>query len=332
MNDTITAFIDAMAAAGIVTNDPILADGSLHRIHIEGHRHGSKNGAYILHADGIPAGWFMDFRSGIAGTWKSTGGSWHMDESIRRLIEAERKRRQAERLERESRKASEAARIWNAASPCTSHPYLTRKGVKSHGLRVGTWRKWVQTDDGWNQLVIENTLFVPVVSPAGKLVNLQAILPEPHPDFAGDKFFTGGRKRGCAFYVGNPTDTVLIGEGYATCATLHEVTGHMAIVAFDCGNLMDVARAVRQAMPNAKLIVCGDNDRHTAGNPGAAKARAAAVAVGGRLLVPPFEDDEPGTDWNDFYASRRFPGSLKKEVLNISPLEKSGKEAAHVDA
>ena len=332
MNDVIDAFTNAMAAAGIVTGDPIIADGRLHRVHIEGHRYGTRNGAYVLHSNGVPAGWFMDFVSGATGTWKSTGGSWHMDESIRRLIEAERKRRQAERLERESRKASEAARIWNAASPCTSHPYLTRKGVKSHGLRVGTWRKWIQEPSGWRELFIENALFVPAVDPDGKLVNLQGIFPEPHPDLGRDKDFLGGRKKGCAFYIGEPTDTVLIGEGYATAATLHEVTGHLAVVAFDCGNLLDVARSVRQAMPNAMIILCADNDRHTDGNPGLTKARAAAVAVGGRLLIPPFEDDEPGSDWNDYYANRRFPGSLKKEVLNISPLEKSGREAAHVDA
>ncbi len=308
MNNVIDAFSDAMAAAGIVTRDPILADSALHRIHIEGHRHGTRNGAYILHSNGVPAGWFMDFVSGATGTWKSGGGNWTMDDATRRIIEADRRKRQAEQHEREAWKASEACRVWNAATPCASHPYLSRKGVKAHGLRVGTWRKWVQTGDGWRELAIDNTLFIPVVDPGGKLVNLQGIFPEPHPDLGRDKDFLGGRKKGCAFYIGEPTDTVLIAEGYATAATLHEVTGHMTVVAFDCGNLLDVARSVRQAMPNAKLIVCGDNDRHTDGNPGLTKARAAAVAVGGKLSVPAFPPGCPCTDWNDWYQFREEHG------------------------
>ena len=67
--DILADFSNAMAAAGIVTDDTITADGHLHRIHVEGQRRGSRNAAYILHSDGFPAGWFMDFKTGTTGTW-----------------------------------------------------------------------------------------------------------------------------------------------------------------------------------------------------------------------------------------------------------------------
>ena len=37
---------------------------------------------------------------------------------------------------------------------------------------------------------------------------------------------------------------MVIAEGYATAATLREVTGLAVIAAFDSGNLLDVTRAI----------------------------------------------------------------------------------------
>ena len=325
-----TAFAAAMAAAGIETNDPILADGQLHRIHVEGHRRGTRNAAYVLHGDGIAAGWYQDFVSGLTGTWSLGCGRWEIDLATKAKIEADRKQRQLERDQHNAKKAAEACCIWNAAAPCTDHPYLTRKGVQAHGLRVGTWRKWIEDASGWRQATIDNVLFVPVVSPDGELVNVQAILPESHPELDGNKFFNGGRKKGCCCRIGQPTETVMIAEGYATGASLHEQTGNMVIVAFDCGNLVDVARVVRAEMPKATIIIAGDNDRANPKNPGLTKAREAALAVAGKLLIPQFDDGEAGTDWNDWLTNRRFSGSLKNVNLNISPLEAfTGMEAQH---
>ena len=61
INEILDQFTGAMMEAGIVTNETILADGQLHRIHVEGHRRGTKNAAYVLHGDGKAAGWFQNF-------------------------------------------------------------------------------------------------------------------------------------------------------------------------------------------------------------------------------------------------------------------------------
>lgn len=300
----ITAFLKAMAAVGIDTNDTIEPDGVLHRIHIEGHKHGSKNGAYILFGDRSPAGWYQDFVSGISGTWTAGGGKWRMDASTRQQIDASRKQRQAETEQRHNKKQGDASRLWLAAQPCESHPYLDRKRVKAHGLRVATWRKWIPDGSGWRKLEIPGTLLIPMIGADNRLWNLQGIFPERHADLGRDKDFLPGRKSGLFYSIGEPTQTIMVCEGYATGATIHAMTGKQTVIAFDCGNLKAVALIVRQVHPDASIILCADNDRHTLGNPGVTKAREAALAVGGKLSIPTFPEGVNGTDWNDLMMLR----------------------------
>lgn len=82
------AFTNAIADVGMVVNDPILADGKLHRVYVEGDKRGSKNGAYILHADHHPAGWYQHFRTGITGKWTASGKCEPMSLDMRLQIEA----------------------------------------------------------------------------------------------------------------------------------------------------------------------------------------------------------------------------------------------------
>ena len=53
---------------------------------------------------------------------------------------------------------------------------------------------------------------------------------------------------------------LLVAEGYATGATLHEATGLPVAVAFNAGNLEAVAKAYRAADPSRPIIIAGDND------------------------------------------------------------------------
>lgn len=328
--DILAQFRDAMAVAGIVTDDSIIPDGQLHRIHIDGQRHGTRNGAYILHGDSNPAGWWLDFVTGISGTW-AAHGQFRMDEETRRQIEKAREQRQAELAEKHQAAALRAREIWHQAIPCTSHPYLDRKGVIAHGLRVADWKKWVGGPSNWKAITIPGALLIPLRDTAGAIWNLQAIFPEVHPALGRDKdFLSGARKSGLFHEIGTPTPTILVCEGFATGATAHEMTGHQTFVAFDTGNLKAVALMLRKRFPGAEIIIAGDNDRKTPGNPGITKAREAALAVGGKLLIPPFDDDEVGSDWNDWLTNRRFSGSLENVNLNISPLGSlQGMEAQH---
>jgi putative DNA primase/helicase len=281
------AFRDAMHGAGITPPNRIEADGTLHRFHVEGDRRGSLNGYYLLHLDGRPAGGFGYWKSGTRATWTADGERLSDAERERtaRLIEAARAKAQAERRAEHEARALEARREWSrTVAPDPAHPYLLTKGVRPHNLRL-----------------LGACLIVPLYDAYGLLWNVQRILPD------GTKRFRPGRAGGLFSPIGDLVDPVrlLICEGWATGATLHEETGHPVLCAMNAGNLLPVARAARTAWPRAELVICADNDRHTAGNPGITKAREAAKATGARLIVPEFPDDAPGTDFNDLAALRR---------------------------
>jgi len=73
------------------------------------------------------------------------------------------------------------------------------------------------------------------------------------------------------------------------------------VVAFNAGNLLPVAKALRKRFRELRLIVCADDDARTPGNPGLTKGTEAAQAVGGGLVVPDFGPHRPGwaSDFND---------------------------------
>ena len=162
----------------------------------------------------------------------------------------------------------------------TLHRYLFRKRVKVFGnLR------------GYRRLLV-----LPLRDAGGELHSLQFI-----DGNGAKKFLSGGRVAGCFFTLADKAEgPLVITEGYATGASIHEATGHAVICAMNNGNLLEVAKAARELWPHVPIIVAADNDQFTDGNPGLTKATAAAKAIGAKLAVPQFVDltNKP-TDFND---------------------------------
>lgn len=77
-----------------------------------------------------------------------------------------------------------------------------------------------------------------------------------------------------------------ISEGYATGASIRMATKWIVFVAFDAGNLIHVAKAVRAKYMQAKIVICGDDDFGNPDNPGRIKAEKAAKAVNGIAVFP----------------------------------------------
>ena len=276
-------FQQAIAAAGLTPPDDVIGDGKIHRFSTNG-KPRDESGWYALHLDGVAAGSFGDWRTGLTQTWcsKSPNTLTATERQAHHArIQAMQAARDAEQAQRHQQASEAAASRWNKATPATEHPYLTTKGIKPNGTRT----------EGGN-------LLVPMRDTSGKLHSLQVI------DAQGDKrFLLGGRVSGCYFGMGKPDGALIVAEGFATGASLHECTGHAVAVAFNAGNLMAVAMALRAKYPGLKLIVAADDDHMTAGNPGLSKATEAAQAVGGWLAVPDFGADRPddATDFNDLH-------------------------------
>lgn len=233
---------------------------------------------------------------------------WADDTKYKKPTKAEIDARNAKAAERAKQLAAEEAaahaaaakwaqRLWDAATPCTTHPYLVRKGVPAHGLRVGRWER-VSGETGEVFTVSTDALLVPIVDRTRKLWSLQAIFPSKQSNGRDKDYLAGGAKSGKFHAIGKPQQrdgrhVFVLAEGYATAASVHEATGHMVLVCFDKSGLMPVARSLRERAPDAWIVIAADNDTHTDGNPGLTAARKVAKEVGGLVAVPP-----PG-DFND---------------------------------
>lgn len=285
--DTITQFRTAMLDAGLTPPDVIEADGQLHRFHVNGDKSGTRNAYYVLHLDGRAAGMFGNWKTGLRSTWASDGKRMSEAEraSFAKMIEVARLKAQAERRAEHEARAIEARAEWDsAAAGNPAHPYLVKKAVQPHNLRQRG-----------------GLLIVPLFDAFGLLWNVQRIQAD------GGKRFKPGRAGGLFSPIGdftNPT-TILICEGWATGATLHQESGHPVLCAMNAGNLLPVAKAARSAWASAVLVICADNDRQTDGNPGVTYATAAAKATGAKLIVPQFPAGATGSDFNDLAALRR---------------------------
>jgi putative DNA primase/helicase len=278
-------FMDAIASAGLTPPDTVIGDGKIHRFSSNGKKRDDA-GRYIFHDDERPAGWFQCMRSGVESTWSAKSTREFTPEEKR----AWRERMDAARAQREADAAAErdacavtAADMWSRAVPAP-HPYAERKLITTDGARV-----------------LDGELLVPMRHGPGSLVGLQRIRPD------GTKLFLKGTPAGGAYTtIGKPGKhgPVVICEGWATGKSIHMVTGYCVVVAFNAGNLKNVAQKIRAALPDATLIIAADDDAFTHGNPGLAAANEAALAVGATIAVPLWAGDRGrGTDFNDLHVS-----------------------------
>jgi phage/plasmid primase-like uncharacterized protein len=284
-------FADALQRAGLRPKGAPVMDGKKHRVPVEGDRKGRLSGTYIGHLDGHPAGYIHNFKTGDEIRWKASRASKETTpeerETAQAQMVADRAARDAERNHREAVTSHKARAIWNRATPAQDHPYLTRKGVQAHGLR--------QDRTG--------NLLVPMRDTEGRIWSVQTIGQD------GSKLYMkGGKKQGTHAMLGTirPGQALVIAEGFATAATLREITGLPVAVAFDSGNLAEVARAYRARDAALPLVIAGDNDHHLPRkavplpNVGVVKAAEAAREAGGTVLQPAFAATDVGTDWNDY--------------------------------
>jgi putative DNA primase/helicase len=290
-------FLEAARATGIPLTGGIVADGILHRAHIEGHKSGSKNGAYVLHLDGHPAGWALDYKSGLSFTWRADVQQARLSLADRVAIEAERQRREIERQERHKTAADKARFTWSRSKLITQqneHPYLVKKRIHPHGARLNVYQG-------------RESLVIPILGDQG-LTSLQFIEAD-----GSKRFLPGGEIKGGFFGIGMSDVTlaepcrILIAEGFATGASLHEWFKQPVIVAFNAVNLEPVAKRISAFYQNHELIICGDKDESGAGQKA---ARAAALSCGGRYLLPPIV----GTDFNDAINTWRDAASMEVEL------------------
>jgi putative DNA primase/helicase len=248
--------------------------------------------------------------------------------------EAERKLKE-ERAREAKQAASWAAIVWSQCQPCEEHEYLTRKGIASHGLRLmtGTDGMVFQGLDDSNFYRLsqaDGALVVPMHDQHGNVSGIQFIYPRGHKrakKIERDKeFWPSGMAMGGTFGLVGPVQRngiLLLCEGYATAASLHEATGLSVAYAFSANNLIKAGKILRKAYPRLRLLFCADDDYLTENNPGCTAAAASAAAIELSAWTKPDFKDEAGndrrggkklTDYNDLAVLTGLPLTLADQI------------------
>lgn len=266
-------FRQAMIEAGITPPDEIILDGQLRRFRTDNKRT-DRSGWYVGHADGICTMIFGDWRQGIEQTVKADmGRKFTVAEEMAHVarVAAAKAARDLERKRQNEAAASTVEIIWSegaAASP--EHPYLKRKGIQPHGAKI--------TGDG--------RLMVPLFDESGVLASLQYI------DADGGKLYHPGGSVGGKFCMIGTLDVpgvLYVAEGYATAATIHEVSKRPVVVAYSASNLVPVTGTLRDIYGQAQdIVIVADNDASEAGQK---YAEQACAKYGARMVMPPIQGD-----------------------------------------
>jgi putative DNA primase/helicase len=317
--------VEQMQAFGLVIDG--LEVGRLMRCKVEGDR--ERRGWYALHEVRLDNGSMA--LVGAYGIWRGSDNNAQKIElkkakltdeqraAIKARIAEDKKRADARRKAEIERAAALAQRGWEHCKPDGSCDYLTRKNVKAYGVRF--------TDRG--------NMVVPLLDVRGRIYGLQVIYNEASAKRrrGRDKEYwpSGMTTKAMHYQINSPEWIVLVCEGYATGASLHEATGYPVAIAFDAGNLLPVAQALHKRYPWVRILVCADDDylarcpseacahfdlvslgncpkcstpyRH--GNSGVESADAAALAVNGAWVKPTFAVDralQKITDFNDLHT------------------------------
>lgn len=279
-------FCEAAHIFGLSVPYPAIDDGTIQRIEDrENKKAHNKNGWYTLAFEGdIYFGAYGSWSRGVQKTFCSVAPSklTFKDDS---RIKARQAAMQAEARRIHEETAKKAEEIIEKAPPANpSHEYLLRKKIKPHGI----FQKGMD-------------LLIPATDIEKKVKTYQTIQPNGEKRFLKD-----GESKGAMFQIGDITPVICVAEGYATAATIHELTGKCVFAAFNAGNMPNVCRAIREKYKGHDILVCADNDQwKTAGNAGLRFAEKCASEIERcRFVYPSFKNitGEP-TDFNDLFLN-----------------------------
>lgn len=291
MNDPLSAFADAVHAANIpAAKNPYRITGKLERFTPQGDH--QENGWYVLYnlthaVVGAFGCWKRDVKQKFCSADRDSLTPQQWNEVAKSQKEAE-KANEAERV-RAQADVREKCKPLFAVKRAGAHLYLANKGVKAHGQVVVSD---LAAYPGW--------LALPLTDEKRVIHSAQLIAED-----GAKRFMFGGRIQGCWFNLSDLADgPLVITEGYATGASVHEATGWATVCAMNAGNIMAVAAVQRKLHPKRTILIAADDDQFTDGNPGKTKAGLAAKASNATVVLPAFADEamkQKPTDFNDLH-------------------------------
>ncbi len=201
--------------------------------------------------------------------------------------------------------------LWDNLKVVGANPYLKRK-------------KLAQSQEIKGIRFSDRFIAVRVIDSNSNPCGIQKIYAD------GSKRFSKGlSKKGNFSLIGanklpQKPERILITEGVATAASIHLATLEPVFAAMDAGNLLPVAKKLKQKYPRTEMVFWADNDCYKAeklnpngekiGNTGLISANHAAIKVRKAKVVYP--DFTQISDWNGVVEPKDF-----NDLHQISGLE-----------
>jgi putative DNA primase/helicase len=188
--------------------------------------------------------------------------------------------------------------------PTAGHYYLKDKSIKSYPfLRAVTINS------------IKDVLVVPFTADGKEIVNCQFIYPYNEKEKRYPKYFQKYLSSDGLFVmpIEGATDTIFLTEGFATAATVSDLTGATTIACGSCHNLTKAAIKIKNLYPNSNFIIAADT-----GSTALDCAKKAAEAIGAHVTYPKFSNGKVGKDYSDWNDLVRDMGAeeTKKQLIN----------------
>lgn len=277
----------------IVSN--LICDGITHRVATVDKQR-QRNGWYLLSTDGNEVwGSCGSFHNGFRLSINISDG-YKMDESaIEKMRKISQDNEKRKILEAEFA-AKRAQHVWGLLPLNGNSDYVIRKKIIPYGARYGT----------------QDTIAIPMIDDNGVIRALQIIYSEKNVWMhnAPDRRFwpRGCSKKGCFFEILATSRLaellpMFITEGYATACSVFMASILDTVVAFDAGNIIEVARIFRKKFPKREIFICADDDHVNQENIGVIKANEAALKYNCSVIIPKFYNDrtktKEATDFND---------------------------------
>ena len=325
-DDAIDAMIKDMRSNGMIINrNELKFDGSgtaTGRCRCEGDRQGEKAGWYTIHLDGCPTLSMQNHRTG--GVLKK---SYPTRESRARFGQRNPGKVYSAQVADEVRKQEATKKAEDDAKLAyTSKKIRTELEHYHHNKAEYPESSYLQSkgltkkmDEATYMLKTKNDCYTCFAfsNINGQITTKQYISSQVDPETGkfAKRWETGGQKAG-SFHVVNgfqklakSNTPLIIAEGIATALSVQFAIGQEATVvsAGDCGNLMSVAKALREKFPDRAIVMAADNDHLRQDNPGLFHANEAAKAVGGTVISPQFGPGDKGTDFNDVMLTKGLP-------------------------
>lgn len=205
------------------------------------------------------------------------------------------------------------------------HPYLLRKGITNPvGVKI-----------------YKNFLQVPAFNEHNILTTLQSIGENGFKSILKNSVLTGS-----SLSIGGNSENrklpIFLCEGWATGQSIYAATklsfpeqkGRQVVIAFNCHNLKNIAKIIRNKYSDRTINICADNDAHCKYNAGLLKANEIKESMANvEVVYPEFDSNDidrhyeqtgsTPTDFNDLFLLQGIDNvmmKLRECLLKLEPL------------